>query len=150
MYSLLLAQIDSASDPNPAMERVSKIAETFSSRELISPHWLFITAGLVLLLLSVLSIVHLFRHRHENPHPLWVYLTAARMAGLSLLDLWVLFRVARQQGLTTPLTLLLSPGTFDHHVKACVDARIAWRREALRRRTQRIREQLFNDLSLSG
>ncbi|GAB4108761.1 MAG: hypothetical protein Kow00105_16530 [Phycisphaeraceae bacterium] len=140
-------QLDAAPDPNPAMERVSKIAETFSSRELISPHWLFITAGLVLLLLSVVSIVHLFRHRHNNPHPLWVYLTAARIAGLGLLDQWVLFRIARRQGLATPLTLLLSPGTFDHHVKACVDARSAWRRETLRRRAQRIRERLFSDLS---
>lgn len=142
---LILAQAEPVGAA-PGKNRWSQISETFSSEELISPHWLLIAAGAVLLLLSTLSIARWWKHRNEHARPLRVFSTVARMAGLGYADRWLLFRAARHQSLESPLTLLLSPGTFDHHVKAYLDTRPGWRRQAVRSRAQSIRECLFGDL----
>lgn len=145
---LMLAQ-DAPANPTPALDRFSQISENFTSRELISPHWLMISVGAMLLLLSVLSIARWWKHRNEHARPLHVFLAASRMAGLGLADRWMLLLAARHQSLESPLTLLLSPGTFDHHIKAYLQSR-RWRREAVRRRAQAIRESLFGDLPTYG
>lgn len=143
--SLILAQ-DAPANPTPALDRFAQISENFTSRQLISPHWLLIAVGAMLLLLSVLSIARWWKHRNEHARPLRVFMTASRMAGLGYADRWMLFLVARHQSLESPLTLLLSPGTFDHHIKAYLNSRPGWRREAVRRRSQSIRGSLFGDL----
>lgn len=151
---LILAQ-DAQDAPAPAapggptLDRFSQISENFTSRELISPHWLLIAVGSMLLLLSVLSIARWWKHRHEHARPLRVFMTASGMAGLGYADRWLLFLIARRQSLESPLTLMLSPGTFDHHAKAYLDSR-RWRREAVHRRAQSIRESLFGDLPPHG
>ncbi len=146
---LLLAQ-DAPANPTPALDRFAQISQNFNSRELISPHWLLIFAGLLLLLLSGLSIARWWRHRNEHARPMRVFSAVSRMAGLGYADRWMLLLAARHQALESPLTLLLSPGTFDHHIKLYLDARPRWRREAVRRRTQAIRESLFGDLPPHG
>ena len=141
---LILAQ-DAPSYPTPSLDRFSQISENFNSGELISPHWLMIAVGAMLLLLSALSIARWWKHRNEHARPLRVFLTASSMAGLGYADRWLLLLIARRQSLESPLTLMLSPGTFDHHAKAYLSRR-RWRREAVRRRSQSIRESLFGDL----
>lgn len=145
---LILAQ-DAPANPVPALDRFAQISENMSSRDLISPHWLMIFGGGMLLLLSGLSMARWWKHRNEHARPLRVFATAARMAGLSYADQWLLLLAARNQSLESPLTLLLSPGTFDHHFKAYVSTR-RWRREAVHRRSQSIRESLFGDLPPHG
>jgi hypothetical protein len=144
---LLLAQDapDAPAPGGPTLERFSQISENFTSRELISPHWLLIAVGAMLLLLSALSIARWWKHRNEYARPLRVFMAAANMAGLGYADRWLLLLIARRRSLESPLTLILSPGTFDHHNKAYLDGR-RWRREAVRRRSQSIRESLFGDL----
>ena len=143
----ILAQAEPV-NPTPALKRFSEVSENFNGQSLISPHWLFILAGALLLLLSGLSIMRWWKHRNEHARPLMVFTTTARMAGLSYADQLALFLIARHRSLASPLSLMLSPGTFDHHVKAYLDARPGWRREAVRRRTQSIRESLFANLHL--
>ena len=133
----------------PSLDRFSQISENFNNRELISPHWLMIAVGAMLLLLSALSIARWWKHRNQHARPLRVFLTASGMAGLSHADRWLLLLIARRQSLESPLTLLLSPGTFDYHIKAYLGSR-RWRREAVRRRAQAIRESLFGDLPPHG
>lgn len=148
---LLLAQADSATAAAPGQPRqqaeiLRDISGNLSSEGLISTHWLFIAAGVVFVLLSTVSIVQWWKHRHERSHPWLIFATTARIAGLGLRHQWSLFLIARQQKLASPLTLMLAPGTFDHHVKAYLDTRPNWRREGLRRKTQETREMLFGNL----
>lgn len=145
---LMLAQ-DAPANPTPSLDRFSQISENFNSRELISPHWLMIAAGAMLLLLSAMSIARWWKHRNEHARPLRVFMVASSMAGLGYADRWMLLLAARHESLESPLTLLLSPGTFDHHIKAYLNSR-RWRREAVRRRAQSIRESLFGDLPPQG
>lgn len=149
---ILLAQADPAqtADARPGLERLSQISENLSSDGLISPHWLLISAGLVLLFLSGVSIAQWWKHRNEHSRPWMVYLTAARLAGLSWRRQWTLYWIARRQSLASPLTLMLSPATFDHHVKAYLLSCSNFRRESWRRRSQAIREHLYSDMGTPG
>ena len=144
----LLAQTTPAepAETTTRLSRLEDISNNLNSGSLISSHWLIIAAGLVLLLLSMLSIMQWWQHRHEHSHPWLVYLSAARFAGLGLRHQWTLFWVARQQHLTSPLTLMLAPGTFDQHIKAYLESRASMRREGLRRRLQEVREIMYGDL----
>ena len=130
-----------AEPPGPAtgITRISQVTDNLTGDALIPTHWLLIGAGAMLLLLSVLSIMRWWKHHDEHSHPLWVYSGTARLAGLGYRDQWVLLVIAYRQSLASPLTLMLSPGTFDHHVGAYLENRIRWRREAVRRRTRAIR-----------
>jgi hypothetical protein len=149
---LLIAQTEpvKAGETIPGQERILLISDNFSGEGLIAPHWLIIAAGLVMLILSTVSIAQWWKHRHENSHPWLVFMVTARLAGLGYALQWTLFRVAQQQRLASPLTLMLSPGTFDHHVKAYLDTRSGWRREGLRRKTQAVRDGLFSDMALQS
>ncbi len=134
----------------PRIDRLAEISNNLSSDSLVSSHWLFIAAGIVFVLLSTISIVQWWKHRHDHSHPWLIFMATARIAGLSFRDQWALLRISHHQKLDSPLTLMLSPGTFDYHVKAYLDTRPNWRREGRRRRSQSIREQLFGDLGVQG
>lgn len=144
----LIAQTDSAEAGGVASkaEIVKSISNNFTSDGLISTHWLFLAAGVVFVFLSTVSLAHWWKHRHEHSHPWLIFMATARKVGLGLRDQWALYWISHQQKLGSPITLMLSPGTFDHHVKAYLDARLGWRQESLRRRSQSIREHLYGDL----
>ena len=61
-----------------------------------------------------------YRALARRMQPLWIYRRIAIDLGLSGAQQWRLYRVARQQHLTSPLTLLLSPATFTHHTTAYI------------------------------
>ncbi len=149
----LLAQTaaDTSAPPDAAttgtsVAQLKEISKNLSSEGLISSHWLIIAVGLVLLLLSTLSILQWWQRRHEQSHPWLVYLSTARFAGLGLRHQWVLLWVARQQKLVSPITLMLSPSTFDMHVKAYLESRSGMRQEGLRRKLQEVRDILYGDV----
>lgn len=146
---LMLAQTQPPA-VNPGQEYFNEINKNFSSDGLISTHWLLIAAGAVLLLLSCISIARWWKHRDQHSHPLLVFFGTARLAGLGITDRWVLVRIARQQSLSSPLTLMLSPATFDHHVKAFLASCPGWQRERTQRRAHTIRQTLYSDHPTHG
>lgn len=144
-----LAQAKPAEAPKPVIAKpdLSVVSQHASDTAgLIPTHWLLIAAGVVLLILSGLSIANWWKHRGEHAHPLLVFSTTAQLAGLSYRNQWTLLRMAHHQSLRSPLTLMLSPDTFDHHARAYLDSRLNWRQEPVRRQLQSIRETLFSDL----
>ena len=145
LYQLLAQAESAASDVPNKLTRLDQISENLNSDSLISSHGLLIAAGLIMLLLSCLSFLQWFKHRHEHSHPWLTFISAANFAGLGLRHQWALFWIARQQKLTSPITLMLAPGTFDQHVQRYLDARPNFRRESMRRTAQNIRELLFGD-----
>jgi len=141
--------IEPAVKPAIAKPPLSLVSEHATSAGLLTTNWLLIAAGLVLLLLSGLSIANWWKHRGEHAHPLLVFSHTAQMVGLSYRQRWTLVWLARHQSLASPITLMLSPTTFDHHAKGYLDARLNWRREPVRRQLQNIRSALFSDLPRS-
>lgn len=135
-------------EPAPAVlarPSIEEIQQHLSGDGLIPTHWLLIAVGGIIVLLTGLSIARWWKHRDEHSHPLLVFSTTASLAGLGYKNQWTLLVIAHHQSLGSPLTLLLSPGTFDHHAKAYLESRMNWRREAVRRQLSRIRATLFDD-----
>ncbi len=143
---LILAQAEPAPDTQGSAQfRFDQISNNLTSDGLISSHWLLVAAGAVMLLLSAVSIVQWWKHRHEQSHPWLMFISAANFAGLGWRHQWTLFWIARHQKLGSPLTLMLAPGTFDQHVKAYLESRAGFRRESHRRVLQDVRELLFGN-----
>lgn len=68
--------------------------------------------GLLLVLLSGISLVGWLRQQRLRPHKLVVFNRVAREAGLNWGDRRLLWQIGRGVGLPTPLTLMLCPGTL--------------------------------------
>ena len=77
--------------------------------------------------------------------PMVIFHQIARQAGIAPGDEWLLVRIGRQQALPTPLTLLLSPGTFNHYAQAYLRALPARRRSRLTGRIDRLSWHLFEE-----
>ncbi|MEM9883679.1 MAG: hypothetical protein AAF800_12265 [Planctomycetota bacterium] len=73
--------------------------------------------GTLLTLLSVISLLGWLRQQRVRPHRLVVFNRVGRDLGLTLTDRWLLWRIARDAGLPTPLALLLTPGTLGRHAR---------------------------------
>lgn len=61
----------------------------------------------------------------QRTGPLRLFLRLAAELKLNRVQAWWLWRVARHQGLVSPITLLLSPATHDHHVQQFLQDRPA-------------------------
>lgn len=140
-----LAQPPSA-EPTITKPDLSVVSEHATSAGLLTTNWLLIAAGAILLLLSALSIANWWKHRGDHAHPLLVFSGTAEVVGLTYRQRWTLLKIARNQSLTSPLTLMLSPTTYDHHAKGYLESRMNWRRESTRRQLNDIRIALFSDL----
>jgi len=147
IFLKLITPLTQVTPPEPVLPRptIESIQENLSSDGLIPTHWLLIAAGMVLLLLSALSIANWWKHRGENAHPLLVFSNTAQIVGLSYRQRWALLKVARNQSLASPLTLMLCATTFDHHVRGYLESCLSLRRESARRQLQDIRVALFSD-----
>ncbi len=121
-----------------------EVSQNTSSDGLIPIHWLLIAAGGIIVLLCGLSIANWWKHRGEHSHPLLIFSTTAQLVGLSYRNQWTLLRLAHHQSLSSPLTLMLSADTFDHHAKPYLDSRLSWRQEPVRRQLSAIRDTLFS------
>ena len=124
------------------------IRDHFSSKSMIPVEWIIVGAGLVFLIVAGLAIYHLWTHRHERSAPLLVFNRVAVGQSLTLTDRWFLWRIATQQALPTPLTLLLSPQTLVYHGRAFATSRAPWRRAAILRHVAAIRRVLADGPSL--
>lgn len=70
----------------------------------------------------------------------------AKQIGVSLGDQWLLFRISQRQSLATPLTLMLSRGTLQHHGKEYLAHLGPRRRARVGARIRGLETLLFGDL----
>ncbi|MEM9913671.1 MAG: hypothetical protein AAF911_01775 [Planctomycetota bacterium] len=75
---------------------------------------IMVVFGVLLVLLSSISLVGWLRQQRLRPHTLVVFNRVAREAGLNWGDRRLLWQIGRSLGLPTPLTLMLCPGTLGH------------------------------------
>ncbi len=134
-----------ALDRPPRDEVFRQIAEHWDGQAVLPLPWVLIGMGLLLLLLSGLSLAHWWRRRDSRPAPWRVFCRVSHELGLEWSQRWLLWRIARRQGLPTPLALLISPGTLTHHAEAYAAACGARRARAVRDRAQRMCVTLFPD-----
>jgi hypothetical protein len=99
--------------------------------------------GLVLALAVGLWLAERRRLRRERSHPLALFQRLAVEMDLGWSDRWLLIRMARRQGLPSPLTLLLSPATFEYHARAYAQAQRGARAQRRRGRAARLKMKLF-------
>ncbi len=109
-------------------------------------HWIVIAAGILLTFLGLLLVVRWWHRRHLRSHPWGVFHHVAGAVGLSWSDRWLLMRIARQQKLPTPLTLVLSGRTLRMHGRAFAAVQPPWRRAVIMQRVASIRRDLFGQL----
>ncbi len=120
------------------------IGEHFRGGSAMSLGWIAAAAGLLMLLLVVLSMRKLRDRAEASSAPMLVFRRVAEHAGVSLSDQWLLIRIARQQQLPTPLALLLSPGTLMHHGAAYAAGLSDRRRRVTLIRLDALRQELFD------
>jgi len=102
--------------------------------------------GVMVLLVLVLFVVGAWRKgkfRHMNSTPVRIFYEIVRGIGLTKSDKRLLIHVAHHEGLPAPLTLLLSPSTFDHYAQKYARSVTPQRRGTLNRRFNRIRRVVF-------
>ena len=141
-FVMMLAQ-PMASAQAPAMGR--DISRHLSGQQMIPVQWIMVAAGLLLLLISSLSLYRLWRTRDQRSTPLLVFHRLAKQFGLSLRDQWLLYRIARQQTLPTPLTLMLARDTLEHHARAYAQGHTSARAQTLSQHIDTIAHTLFGD-----
>jgi len=121
-----------------------------SVRGLTPTHWpthAMSWLGWLLLALAIVMAVRLaimyLRYEQHRTRPIRIFLYVAQTMGVSLMDQYHLWSLARAEGLASPLTLLVSRGTLEHHAlgyaRRCKGARAT----AAERRYEDIRRRLF-------
>jgi hypothetical protein len=81
----------------------------------IGAWWMLILAGALVALFIAMRALRWARERRLRSRPMRVFHHLAGELGLRLADQWLLVRIARQQALPSPLTLILSSSTLRHH-----------------------------------
>ncbi len=107
----------------------------------------FVSVGLLLVVTALLGWHSWRRHltRHQRTRPIATFLELARSLRLAWYDQIVLLFIARQQGLPSALTLLLSGATLRHHARRYTAGFGHLRRAAVMGRVAAIRRVLQAD-----
>ena len=109
----------------------------------------FPTYGVVLALSGLLVILLALwgykraRERRMAAGPTLIFHRIANTVGLTLKDQWLLLRISRQQLLPTPITLMLSGSTLEHHARDFIDHLPSRRRETVRTQIKQIALKIF-------
>ena len=118
---------------------------TFSGYPLMSLWSLAAVATVLMLVIIGLWAWRTYYVRPLRSKPMLIFHQIAREARVAPKDEWLLILIARHQALPTPLTLLLSPGTFNHHAHRYLEAVPEKRRLRLTIQVDRLGRFLFQD-----
>jgi hypothetical protein len=110
---------------------------------LMSPLWAVVVMSIIVFAMAVLRIIKWRRSRNRIDGPLLVFHQIAKQLELDITTQWLLIRVAQQQNLPTPLTLLICDSTFAHHAKAYVKSLPAQRQPTVLEQLSRTHQHLF-------
>lgn len=147
LLSTMLAQVQLPDQPygppNLPDSWAEQVIQNFGDGWLLPPGWVFVAvAGVVALLFGLWGWQRRNR-RATDPDAMDVYGDIARRIRLPHADRRLLAKVAMQQKLPSPITLLLSSTTLAHHGRYYVESLPAWRQPAVRARLSSVRRYLF-------
>lgn len=144
MTPATLAQ--AAPPPAPVDERwtrMSEMLEHFDSSGALNTWWIALVLVGVLLLIFGLWLGQRRRRGEVHAAPIATFRKVAGALGLPLSDQVLLIRLAHQENLPSPITLLLSPATLAHHASHHAAQLNGRRGRALLDRTEAISQVLF-------
>jgi hypothetical protein len=125
------------------------------SWDIVAPDWKLDSGELLRLtpmiivfgaILGTIALIHAWRwiqKRRRAPAPVRVFHRISDELGLTWKDQLLLIRIAHQQVLPSPLALLLSPRTLDHHGSSYVESLTDRQRDKAASRVQSIHQRLF-------
>lgn len=105
--------------------------------------YLFLVFGVLLVLGSLYAMWRMTRQAQEENQPMLIYSSLARDVGLSLGDQYLLYRIARQQMLPSPITLLISRRTLSHHALSYASEQQLASQRRILARVRQINEKMF-------
>lgn len=105
--------------------------------------WLWVIGGMLVLFVAIRLGMRYFRVARRRLEPIRVFSQLAGGLGLSVEQRWVLWRVARATGLTSPITLLVCSDTLDWHGRRYVSTLSAGAARSAERQLERIAARLF-------
>lgn len=106
--------------------------------------WLYVIGAALVLFIVIRLGVRYYRRLKRRLEPLRIYSQVAHKMGLSTDQRWMLWRVARQTGLSSPLTLLVCSDTLDWHGRQYVQQLSGAGARAAERHLERIATKLFS------
>jgi hypothetical protein len=106
--------------------------------------WLYVIAVGLIVFVTIRFGVKYYRRLRRRLEPLRIYAQVAGKMGLSTEQRWTLWRVARQTGLTSPLTLLVCSDTLDWHGRQYVSQLSGSGARSAERQLERIATKLFS------
>lgn len=126
-----------------ADQMAEQIRKGWQSGATIDPKPVLIAVGVLAAVLGAVWFRKTNKLRRQRNRPIRIFSDIVADFGLTSPDRRLLTRIARQQQLPSPLTLILSPATFDHHVQRhCATLGIS-SQSRFTQRLQRIRQALF-------
>lgn len=126
-------------DPSAISEAI-----TGGSRDHGPLAWIFAGIGALLVVVVTVSLSRWLKQQNRSKHPLLLYHHFAKQAGLSWMDEWLVYRLARIRALPTPLTLLICQDTMAAHIEAHARSLPDASARQYRRRMAELKGYLFN------
>lgn len=125
-------------------DRAQLVFENWQNTSDIFPvRTLLVILGLFFAIMLGVWFRQWYKNRPTDPTPNHLFRTMARELRLGLLDQWLLLRIAREQQLVSPLTLLLSRATMHHYAQQYAQHLSAFRAPMVLGRAQRIIDTIF-------
>ena len=110
---------------------------------LMSVPWAVVAISFILLIVLTVKLVQWRKAKNRQDGPLLVFNQVARKLGLDISSQWVLIRMAQQQNLPTPLTLLICDSTFSYHAKSYVKSFPPNRQKSILNQLKTVHHHLF-------
>ena len=145
MKLLVIPILANLADNQRLKQTFQNLVDHWSSHRLLSLRFILVFLMMLLVLLCGLRIWHLYRNRHARQQPIASFVSVARLLGLDWPQQWILIRIARHQGLPSPLTLLLSAATLRHHAQRYVKSIVRYRRAKVSDCVSSVQRILFNN-----
>jgi hypothetical protein len=123
----------------------AEVSKNLGRGPLISVQWILVAIGLIITIISFISLLRWYRTRHLHPRPYTVFRQLACAQKLTLTQQWLLWRVARHQKLPNPITLMFCKRTLHHHVEDFLDRAPRFSAALLARHVASIERKLFSN-----
>ncbi|MCX5661106.1 MAG: hypothetical protein NTW19_15575 [Planctomycetota bacterium] len=146
VVTLLLAGALHAAPGAIPSDRVDSVREAFRNDGdfTVLFRWVIALFALIVLMLGAVAVQRWIQQRRLASRPIRVFHSLANDLNVPLGDQWLLVRIAHQQNLPTPLTLLLSPTTLHHHASGFVHTLKPRQQAPTLARVARLRRKLFS------
>ena len=140
----LLAQSDSLGwKDSPRLHTMSDAIKNHWSGAQMPPTIFIVIAIVLLMMLAVVWYWKWQNTRYLRSEPILTFRYIAKEVGLTMREQVLLIRIAHRLGLASPLTLILSQGTLEHHVELYARQKHPMRQKQVYSQAKKLSKRLF-------